>query len=123
MLFVCHFARTKRRLELSFITHAEYYEWQVISNGYQRKMSFIDWKSKKVSLNEYSANLDEESSDEDEIPEGDFTTSDGQQMLIDIEMLTGKSFVMLSELSTPAERDSLLLSDKDVGEIESNSGI
>ena len=72
---------------------------------------------------EYSAHLDEESSDEDEIPEGDFTTSDGQQMLIDIEMLTGKSFVMLSELSTPAERVSLLLSDKDVGEIESNSGI
>ena len=73
---------------------------------------------------EYCANLDEESSDEDEIPEGDFTTSDGQQMLIDCDMLTGKGFVMLSQFSTPAERDSLLILDEEVGEeIEPSSGI
>ena len=64
---------------------------------------------------EYCANLDEESSDED-IPEGDFTTSDGQKMLIDCNMLTGKGFVMLSKLLTPAEQDSLLLLDEEVGE-------
>ena len=61
---------------------------------------------------EYCANLDEESGDEDEISEGDFTTSDGQQMLIDSDMLTGKGFAMLSQLSTPAEQDSLLILDK-----------
>ena len=73
---------------------------------------------------EYCANLDEESSDEDEIPEGDFTTSDGQEMLIDCDMLTGKGFVMLSQFSTPAERDSLLILDEEVGEeIEPSSGI
>ena len=55
---------------------------------------------------EYGVNLDEESSDEDEIPEGDFTTSDGQQMLIGCDMLTWKGFVMLSQFSTPAEQDN-----------------
>ena len=37
-------------------------------------------------------------------------------MLIDINMLTGKAFDKLSEFSTPAERDFLLLCDKEVGE-------
>ena len=55
---------------------------------------------------QYCANLDDESSDED-TPEGDFTTNDGQRMLIDIDILTGKSIEKLSEFSTPAERDSL----------------
>lgn len=64
---------------------------------------------------QYCANLDDESSDEDN-PEGDFTTNNGQRMLIDTDMLTGKAFEKLSEFSTPAERDSLLLCDEEVGE-------
>ena len=70
--------------------HAKYYEWQVIVKGYWLKVFFINWKSNKALLMNYCANLDEESSDEDEIPEGDFTNSDGQQMLIDCDMLMGK---------------------------------
>ena len=53
---------------------------------------------------EYCANLDEESSNED-ASEEDFTTSDGQKLLIDCDMLMGNGFVIPSELSTPAERD------------------
>ena len=64
---------------------------------------------------EYCTNLDEESSDDD-APRGDFTTSNGQQMLIDCDVVTEKGFTMLSQLSTPAERDSLLLLDEEVGE-------
>ena len=64
---------------------------------------------------EYCTNLDEESSDDD-APRGDFTTSNGQQMLIDCDVVMEKGFTMLSQLSTPAERDSLLLLDEEVGE-------
>ena len=64
---------------------------------------------------EYCTNLDEESSDDD-APRGDFTTNSGQQMLIDCDVVTEKGFTMLSQLSTPAERDSLLLLDEEVGE-------
>ena len=64
---------------------------------------------------QYFDNLDNESSDED-APEGDFSTSDGDQMLIDCDMLTGKGFKMLFQFSTPAERDSLLLLDEQLGE-------
>ena len=65
--------------------------------------------------NEYCTNLDEKSSDDD-APRGDFTTSKGQQMLIDCDVVTEKGFTMLSHLSTPAERDSLLQLDEKVGE-------
>lgn len=65
---------------------------------------------------QYFDNLDNESSDED-APEGDFVTSDGDKMLIDCDMLTGKGFELLSQFSTPADRDSLLLLDEEVGEV------
>ena len=52
---------------------------------------------------EYCTNLDGESSDNEDTPEGDFTTGDGQQMLMDCDTITGKGFEMLCLLSTPAE--------------------
>ena len=39
-----------------------------------------------------------------------------KSVLIDCDVVTEKGFTMLSQLSTPAERDSLLLLDEEVGE-------
>ena len=64
---------------------------------------------------EYCTNLNEEISDHD-APRGDFTTSNGEQMLIDCGVITEKGFKMFYQLSTLTEWDSLLLLDEEVRE-------
>ena len=49
-IFLCCFIGLKLRLELSLITHAKYYEWEVTVKGYRLKMFFINSKSKKAVL-------------------------------------------------------------------------
>jgi len=65
---------------------------------------------------EYCSDLEEESCDEDKA-EGDFSTSDGQEMLVECDVLTDKGYLSLSQLTTAAGRDSLLLLDTEVGEV------
>lgn len=62
--------------------------------------------------------MDAESDDEDKA-EGDFCGSDGQDMLTECDLLTDKGYMSLSQV--PAERDSLLLMDEEVGEMASSA--
>jgi len=64
---------------------------------------------------EHHKHLDEESCDEYQ----DFCGSDGQEMLIECDVLTDKGYFALSQVQTAAGRDSLLLLDTEVGEIAS----
>lgn len=70
------------------------------------------------------AELDAESDDGD-LPEGDFTDSDGTQTLVQPELLSSNGFLLVSQAldsPEPAQRDSLLLSDQDLGD-ESDAAI
>jgi len=64
-------------------------------------------------------NLDAESDGEDKA-KGDFCSSDEQEMLIEYDVLTDKGYMSLSQMGMPAERDSLLLMDKKVGNTASS---